>query len=73
MAEQLPAYSGPEACCPKCGAPNTPQAYCDGRNYRRYIEPYCPWVEHFHRRCQQCSYLWMEAVLPQREPTHADD
>lgn len=58
MMDELPAYSGPLATCPKCKA---------GTNvltiYHRSWDPceYRPSGEHLCRVCKNCSYGWVEA------------
>jgi len=53
--------------CPKCSSLDTMMAYCDGCRLRppdsvslKHADDYCRdgEPEHFHRRCNQCSYRW---------------
>jgi hypothetical protein len=68
---ELPAYSGTDAICPKCGEGQVPVKWhsyglstpgwaCANHDPRlRY-----PGGEHLCRRCETCGYGWMESCGP---------
>lgn len=70
----LPPYD-PEAKCPKCGHDVVSTVYCTSTPYGHvqtlnYPGEVCiEKVEHHHRRCQRCSYAWVEDVVPSNSLT----
>lgn len=64
----LPAFSGDDPTCPKCGNEGASTRYVTGR------DPFgcrtCPVKEHFHRECTRCGFVWVEAIVPSFEIEH---
>lgn len=65
--------------CSKCGETGASTEYCNGVHVRAMPtftdptavaeigKPCQPHGEHFHRTCHNCSYEWLEAVVPASE------
>lgn len=70
MAKELRPYD-PDARCPKCGHPWVTTEYCKAPNVEECSLGISSRVEHFHRKCERCSFEFAQA--PNQEVDREQD
>jgi hypothetical protein len=66
MVIELPAYSGPSAECPKCGAHMKTEYHAVGIMWTEHMpteQGFQQIDEHLYRLCPRCGYGWPEACV----------
>ena len=63
----LPAFTGPDSRCIKCGARAAATTYRAANEHAGTLLR----VEHLERQCTRCSYRWPEATIDTIPPARA--